>query len=328
MMHTLPLPTGQCLHGDESAGALHLQLDLHEPIHVQLQAGEPLYVTATEALSAQALWLIAYWLFARDEACQTLCWSAPAVAVETLQSGLISRDADGALSTDRSAFWQLPQPWLLTGQSAVYPQHMVISEGKRHPRRAPKPVGELYRRFDARLGSWIALRALDIDSDLERFNRWQNSPRVLEFWQEGGTLAQHRQYLEKLERDPHTLTLIGCFDDQPFAYFEAYWAKEDRIAPFYAAGDYDRGMHMLVGEDSHRGPHKVASWLTALTHFLFLDDPRTQRVVAEPRADNARMIGHMHSAGFYCQKEFDFPHKRAALMAIERERFFDRCVLR
>jgi hypothetical protein len=39
------------------------------------------------------------------------------------------------------------------------------------------------------------------------------------------------------------------------------------------------------------------------------------------------MIGHMQGQGFYCQKEFDFPHKRAALMALERERFFDRCSL-
>lgn len=57
----------------------------------------------------------------------------------------------------------------------------------------------------------------------------------------------------RLEADPHALGLIGCFDDEPFAYFEAYWAKEDRIAPFYAAEDYDRGIHMLVGEEAHRG---------------------------------------------------------------------------
>jgi len=328
MMHTLPLPNGRCLHGDESADALHLQLDLHEPIHVRLTTGEPLQVTASEVLSAQALWLVSYWLFARDQGCQTLNWALPAAPVDALHSGLLLQAADETLRTERTLFWQLPEPWLLAGQGAAYPQQLIISDGKRHPRRPAKPVGELYRRFDARLGQWISLRALDIDSDLERFSRWQNSPRVLEFWQEGGTLEQHRQYLEKLERDPHTLTLIGCFDEQPFAYFEAYWAKEDRIAPFYAADHYDRGIHMLVGEDSHRGPHKVASWLTALTHFLFLDDPRTQRVVAEPRADNARMIGHMHSAGFHCQKEFDFPHKRAALMMIERERFFERCVLR
>lgn len=187
-----------------------------------------------------------------------------------------------------------------------------------HPQRPAKPQGEVYRRFDPQLGVWISLRTLDIELDLERFNRWQNTPRVLAFWDEGGSLDDHRQYLEKLADDPHTLTLIGCFDDQPFAYFEAYWAKEDRIAPFYDAGDYDRGIHMLVGEQAHRGPHKVASWLSALTDYLLQDDPRTRRIVAEPRADNDKMIGYMQAQGYARIKEFDFPHKRAALMVLER----------
>lgn len=187
-----------------------------------------------------------------------------------------------------------------------------------HPQRPAKPQGEVYRRFDPQLGAWISLRTLDIELDLERFNRWQNTPRVLAFWDEGGSLDDHRQYLEKLADDPHTLTLIGCFDDQPFAYFEAYWAKEDRIAPFYDAGDYDRGIHMLVGEQVHRGPHKVASWLSALTDYLLQDDPRTRRIVAEPRADNDKMIGYMQAQGYARIKEFDFPHKRAALMVLER----------
>ena len=188
-----------------------------------------------------------------------------------------------------------------------------------HPQRPAKPQGEVYRRFDPQLGVWISLRTLDIELDLERFNRWQNTPRVLAFWDEGGSLDDHRQYLEKLADDPHTLTLIGCFDDQPFAYFEAYWAKEDRIAPFYDADDYDRGIHMLVGEQAHRGPHKVASWLSALTDYLLQDDPRTRRIVAEPRADNAKMIGYMQAQGYARIKEFDFPHKRAALMVLERK---------
>lgn len=191
--------------------------------------------------------------------------------------------------------------------------------------RPTKPVGEVYRRFDASLGAWISLRTLEIGEDLERFNRWQNNPRVLQFWQEGGTLEQHREYLEKQAADPHTLTLIGCFDDQPFAYFEAYWALEDRIAPFCNPGDYDRGIHMLVGEESHRGPHKVTSWLSALVHYLFLDDERTQCLVSEPRADNGKMIGYMQAQGFEREKEFDFPHKRAALMTLDRQRFFAQC---
>jgi RimJ/RimL family protein N-acetyltransferase len=201
----------------------------------------------------------------------------------------------------------------------------LLPLSRSRPIRPPKPEGEVYRRFDARLGSSVSLRTLDIDRDLERFNRWQNSPRVLAFWQEGGDLEQHREYLLKQASDPHTVTLIGCFDDQPFGYFEVYWAMEDRVAPFYDVADHDRGVHMLVGEEHHRGPHKVASWLSALLHYVFADDERTRRIVSEPRSDNAKMIGYMQAQGFVREKEFDFPHKRAALMSLDREHFFKQC---
>ena len=327
----LALPTGSRLVADESESRLCLSLEGQPLIQLRLTREPALQVQVEERFDHAdnlAVWAACYWLFARDPACQRLTWHLDAAPTEALLSGLLIPDEIvGQYRCERTLFWQLPQPWLGASLTPGYPQQLVISGGKRHPLRPVKPRGEVYRRFDARLGAWISLRTLDIDLDLARFNRWQNSPRVASFWQEEGSLEQHREYLSKLEADPHTLTLIGCFDDQPFAYFEAYWAKEDRIAPFYDVGDYDRGIHMLVGEENHRGPHKVASWLSALTHYLFLDDPRTQRVVAEPRADNAKMIGHMQNQGFYCEKAFDFPHKRAALMVLGRERFFDRCVL-
>ncbi|WP_411382962.1 GNAT family N-acetyltransferase [Pseudomonas sp. L7] len=330
----LSLPRWHSLQGDETASRLSLTLEGRPLIQVRLVPADPVQVhleTVCPDRGAQALWAACYWLLSRDPACQRLAWhlpKTPAWLPALLASGLLvaSEQAD-VLICERALFWQLPQPWLGEVQSGVYPQQMQISNGKRHPRRAPKPRGEVYRRFDARLGAWVSLRTLEVEQDLARFNRWQNEPRVAHFWQEQGSLEQHREYLSKLDADPHTLTLIGCFDDEPFAYFEAYWAKEDRIAPFYPADDYDRGIHMLVGEQAHRGPHKVASWMSALVHYLFLDDPRTQQVVAEPRADNGKMIGYMHDQCFHCEKEFDFPHKRAALMILGRERFFDRCAL-
>ncbi|MGJ7515554.1 GNAT family N-acetyltransferase [Pseudomonas baetica] len=327
----LALPTGGRLVADETENRLSLSLDDQPLIQLRLNRGPELQVHPEQRFGppdSLAFWAACYWLFARDPACQHLTWQLDEVPTQALLSGLlIPTQTAGQYRCERTLFWQLPQPWLGQALTGSYPQQMIISGGKRHPLRPVKPRGEVYRRFDTRLGMWISLRTVDIDLDLSRFNRWQNSPRVASFWQEEGSLEQHREYLSKLEADPHTVTLIGCFDDQPFAYFEAYWAKEDRIAPFYEAGDYDRGIHMLVGEENHRGPHKVASWLSALVHFLFLDDPRTQRVVAEPRADNGKMIGYMQAQRFHCEKEFDFPHKRAALMALGRERFFDRCEL-
>ncbi|MDC7824863.1 GNAT family N-acetyltransferase [Pseudomonas sp. BLCC-B13] len=326
-LQQLPLPTGQRLLGRDDGASLALHLDERALLRARRQDGflVPLELAAEE--QAEALWALAYWCFANDTQLQAVRLQLDSVEPALLASGLLVGEGS-ELRIERSSFWQLPGLFLRTAGSAGYPQQMVMHPtGRRHPRRAPKPVGEVYRRFDATLGAWISLRTLDIDEDLERFNRWQNSARVAAFWQEEGDLATHRRYLEELACDPRVLTLIGCFDDQPFAYYEAYWAKEDRIAPFYEVGDYDRGIHMLVGEESHRGPHKVASWLSALTHYLFLDEPRTQRVVAEPRADNARMIGHMQAQGYHKAKEFDFPHKRAALMVQSREVFFERCRL-
>ncbi len=272
----------------------------------------------------EAIWAACYWHFALYPDCHALHWRDLDIDAELLRSGLIANAQGASL---RSLFWQLPEQWLRAPASAGYPQLFAVAGGVRYPQRPPTPKGEVYRRFDNRLGQWISLRTLDVDTDLERFNRWQNDPRVSAFWEETGSLEEHRAHLQKLDEDPHSLMLIGCFDDEPFAYFEVYWAQEDRLGRYYDAGHYDRGIHMLVGEAHHRGPHKVRSWLSALSHYLLLDEPRTQTLVSEPRADNDRMIAHLQCVGFCRLKEFDFPHKRAALMAMTREGFFDRCDL-
>lgn len=320
----LPLPDGRVVRGEQRQGDTWLWCDGQPLLHLRSGEDDSLQLLELAAADgAAALWNACYWCFAHRPQARRLTWRGlDEVAVQRCQDWLRPAAEAGVWQVERGVFWQLAQPWLAQAQ-APYPEQLVMRDGKRHPLRRSKPRGELYRRFDARLGAWISLRSLDIDADLERFNRWQNTPRVLQFWQEGGSLEQHRTYLQGIAADPHVHSLIGCFDDQPFAYFELYWAREDRIAPFYAVDDYDRGIHMLVGEQAHRGPHKVASWLAALTHYAFLDDPRTRKVVAEPRADNAKMIGYMQQLGYYREKDFDFPHKRAALMAIGRERFFD-----
>ncbi|PGH59107.1 GNAT family N-acetyltransferase [Azospirillum palustre] len=328
--HTLPLPDGRRLTAETGSGGLRLSIDGRpllsaacEPIEGGLVLAPDLVGERPAPLAMDAAWAAACWLFTGDPACRRLVWRGIEPDPASLRSGLLLADGEGDAISRRDAFWQLPGPWLRCPGITGYP---AIARGDGvHLHRPPKPAGELYRRFDPALGLWISLRSLDIDDDLERFNRWQNTPRVLAFWQEGGDFLRHRAYLEGLAADPHVQTLIGCFDDEPFAYFEAYWAKEDRIAPFCAPGDHDRGIHMLVGEEHHRGPHKVRSWLSALVHWMFLDDARTGRVVSEPRADNARMIGHMQSLGFLREREFDFPHKRAALMVLDRRDFFDRC---
>lgn len=196
-----------------------------------------------------------------------------------------------------------------------------MSGGKRHPRRPEKPTGLVYARHIPWLGETLSFRALVLD-DLPLFHRWMNDPRVDSFWREAGDVDKHRAYLSELIADPHMLPLVGSFGETPFAYFEIYWAKENRIAPFYDAQDYDRGWHVAVGEDAFRGRAYISAWLPSLIHYLFLDDPRTQAVVGELAASHHQQIRNLEVSGFARIKTFDFPHKRASLVMLLRERFF------
>jgi len=218
--------------------------------------------------------------------------------------------------------WQRRDAWLPAAAPDAFPQHYAMTGGKRHPLRAPKPNGIAYSRYIPWLDKVFTFRTVDIEADLARFNRWMNDPRVAHFWNEDGDLDKHRAYLAGLASDPHMLTLLGCLDGAPFCYFEVYWAKENRLAPYYDAHDYDRGWHVVVGEDAYRGRDYVATWLPCLMHYMLLDDPRTQRIVGEPRADHAQQIRNLERSGFASIKEFDFPHKRAMLVMLLRERFF------
>ncbi|KEZ05518.1 hypothetical protein GQ57_13120 [Burkholderia sp. MSh2] len=248
-------------------------------------------------------------------------------AVDAVRRGVFDEIVDGAagcrLRCHRATFWQHPAPWLRATSSAGYPPRYTITNHHRHPVRPPKPQGLVYERRMPHLDLTFSLRTLDVGRDVETFNRWMNLPSVARVWDQADDVKTHTEYLAAQAADPHTLTLFGCFDDEPFAYFEVYWVKEDRLAPFCDAGDYDRGLHILVGNRRHQGPAKLEAWLRSLFHYMFLDDPRTQRLFGEPRIDNERWIAYMQEQGGSKLKEFDFPHKRAALVSISRETYFE-----
>ncbi|MCD2453713.1 acetyltransferase [Methylicorpusculum oleiharenae] len=295
-------------------------LQLIELAGVDRDSSVPVLVAALHVLfdSQPQLLEIELSLAGHGELIAALVASGAATRSGEVSESVISR---------RGMLRQMVELYLSQSSACAFPLHYTVTDGKRHPLRAPVAIGEVYRRYLPEQGLSLSLRTVDPETDLDTFHAWHNNPRVSAFWELEGSKDMHREYLQKVTTDAHMHPVFGCFDGEPFGYFEIYWAKEDRIAPYYEVDDYDRGVHMLVGEERWRGPQRVAAWLPSLAHFMFLDDPRTRNVVAEPRADNAKMIGYMQQAGFCKPKEFDFPHKRAALMMLSREAFFDQfCV--
>ncbi|KAF4437998.1 aerobactin siderophore biosynthesis iucB [Fusarium acutatum] len=243
----------------------------------------------------------------------------------------------------RSAFWQGcasplgQQPiWLPTWNSANVVPHLEYvmtptSETTllRHPRRTPKPAAGsyIYSRYIPSLDEHFNLVALDYENPehLGLFNTWQNDPRVAAGWMETGTLDEHRTYLKNIHDDPHQFAVLGYFNDTPFAYFELYWAKEDKMGQHYACLDFDRGRHSLVGNDKFRGQYRVMAWWPSVMHYEFLDDHRTENVVGEPRLSSENVLKYEMIFGLHQDKWMDLPHKRSNLVKISRERFFQIC---
>jgi RimJ/RimL family protein N-acetyltransferase len=221
----------------------------------------------------------------------------------------------------REDFLQCARAWLRAPRVERGQEAYVMSGPVQHPQRPDRPAGLVYSRHVPHLNSHLTFRGLNAGRDQEHLHAWMNNERVNTFWRMKGPPEVHRRLLHALLTDKHAQPLIGEFDGTPFGYFDVYWAKEDKVGQYYDATDFDRGIHMLVGEDQFRGPHRVAGWLPSLAHYAFLDEPRTQRLVCEPQIDNARMIDYLRRFGFTDIGPIDFPHKKALLLILTRETF-------
>jgi N5-hydroxyornithine acetyltransferase len=207
-------------------------------------------------------------------------------------------------------------PYFSTSHLPTYypppPCQYVMTNGVRHPLR-PKPprMGEtFYSRFIPSVGQYLAFRVastspnavpflgpvgpdppehshLTTMSDTSLLQTWLSKPRVQEFWG-----AYTPNFLENALCSKHSFPAIGMWDGVPFGYFEIYWVKEDALGRHMGgeANDWDRGLHLLVGEEWARG--RVAVWSTALIHWCLAVDYRTMNVCLEPRVDNQKYTTH------------------------------------
>lgn len=190
------------------------------------------------------------------------------------------------------------------------PMQYTFTNDIRHPLR-PKPprMGEtFYARFIPSVGQFLSLRVASSSpkpvphlgptgpkapehphlctlSDTALLQMWLQNPRVKAFWGD-----YNPNFLNDALGSCHSFPAIGLWDGVPFGYFEIYWVKEDILGRQLGgeAGNWDRGLHVLVGEEWARG--RVPTWLTGLVHWCFTADYRTMNVCLEPRIDNERCV--------------------------------------
>jgi RimJ/RimL family protein N-acetyltransferase len=161
------------------------------------------------------------------------------------------------------------------------------------------------------------LRQLD-DADYPLLTEWMNDPDVAEFWLLAGPEDLTRAHVAHVSADGHSVSYLGLLDGQPMSYWELYRADQDSLAAHYDASPYDGGVHLLLGPSRFRGKGLGAQLLEEVAGRMFADEPRMERIVAEPDVRNERSVRCFARAGFSQIGVLELPIKSAALMVKER----------
>lgn len=221
----------------------------------------------------------------------------------------------------RHNFYQSSLLWL-RDKTEVTPNKYITTGNITHPLRPEHYLGTHYKRYIPSIRKTLSFRTITMD-DLDTFHEWHNQERVSFFWELNQSKDELKTYIEEGLKKKHQIPMIVEFDGEPVGYYEFYWVKEDRLGPYYESRDFDRGFHFLIGNTSFLGKTNTDAVLQSGLHFIYLDDPRTQYVMAEPRHDNNKVLKYAENQiGWDALKIFDFPHKRAVLLQNSRDRFF------
>ncbi|KAL5501934.1 hypothetical protein ACEPAH_9195 [Sanghuangporus vaninii] len=271
--------------------------------------------------------------------------NATTITSYLLQSGLARYALDPnetAMFLLRATFWQgagtgpvwsNARGWLrYTPNYNAFPQVQSFTRTSaviaQHPLRPPKPPfgTVIYKRFCVEIGRVLTFHVINPDdaADMNAFHCWMNDERVNSGWGERGDMLKHRSYVLKTLNDLASLPLIMSWDGERMGYCEMVWTKENHLAPYVPFGvrDYDRGMHVLVGEDKFRGRTYSKTWFRAIMHYIFLAEPRTERMLGEPKNSNGVAVGLGQECGMHTETTFYFPYKHSRLEAGLRECFF------
>ena len=167
----------------------------------------------------------------------------------------------------------------------------------------------------------LTFRAVDPRADVGLLHDWLHADHVRPWWDDvAAPPARLAAYLERQTGGGHSRGLVVELGERPVGYVEVYWTARDMLAACYDAGEYDQGVHVLLGPPDVQGHGLGPALLDTLACRLLADEPATERIVAEPDARNVRARRAFARAGFQARGEIDLPGKRAVLMVRDRDR--------
>ncbi|GII80464.1 acetyltransferase [Sphaerisporangium rufum] len=165
----------------------------------------------------------------------------------------------------------------------------------------------------------VRIDPLRVPEDIEVVHRWVNQERA-RFW---GMLGLDQEQVAEIYTHLDALPTHHAYlvrrDGRPVALFQTYRPDADPVGECYDVQPGDMGVHLMIGppEDGPE-PGFTGHLLGAFLRFV-LADPATRRIVAEPDAQNAKVIDRLLRTGFTLGPEIHLAEKRARLAFLDRD---------
>lgn len=165
----------------------------------------------------------------------------------------------------------------------------------------------------------ISFRPVNM-SDFEVLYSWMHQPHIAPFWKLNVNRGDFQAYLERTLEAEHKRVFL-CFIDQiPAGYLIAYSIQHDPIKDYYRAEPGDLGMHLLIGPREWLNRDHGLMIARAMTAFL-MEKYSCSRIIGEPDNRNRIVIPILKEMGGYVADTISLPHKKAALIIGEKDKF-------
>ncbi|MEM1506039.1 GNAT family N-acetyltransferase [Domibacillus sp. 8LH] len=177
-----------------------------------------------------------------------------------------------------------------------------------------------FERYEPLIQKTISFRHVSMEEDVERLHLWMHEKHVIPFWNLNISFENYTAHLQRFLQDDHQTLLIGELGGVPMSYWESYWVKDDIIGTRYPFGEYDQGIHLLIGPKEFLGKGFIYPMLLTILYKKF-QVVETNQIIAEPDIRNEKMIHVFKKCGFQPVKEVELPDKTGLLMICERKVF-------
>lgn len=169
-------------------------------------------------------------------------------------------------------------------------------------------------------GGWSLTPVEPAGAAIELMTRWMSEPHVEPFWRQAWPLDEWSMEIAHQLDGEHSRPWIVNHGGEPLAYVEVYRVARDVIAMHWDVGPHDLGIHIAIGDRARTGHGLGRRALRLVGEALLRADPSCGHVYGDPAVDHDRAIRCFQTAGFERIGDVDLPHKRAALLALSRDR--------